>query len=111
MISLILYVLTVIGLWKIFEKLGEAGWKSLIPIYNLIVLLQLLKWDLWKIVLFIIPLVNLFFTFMLWWDLSKKFGKGAGFAIGILFLPFIFIPILGFGAGSVVNDEPSDLLK
>ena len=32
--GLIYYILLVIAGWKIFEKAGEKGWKSLIPIYN-----------------------------------------------------------------------------
>lgn len=35
------YVLLVIAQWKIFTKAGEAGWKSLIPVYNMVVLYKL----------------------------------------------------------------------
>jgi hypothetical protein len=31
-------------------------------------------------------------------DIAERFGKDIGFAIGLFFLPFIFIPILGFGS-------------
>lgn len=104
MIASILYVaLIVIGIvsmWKIFEKLGADGWKSLIPIYNLIVLMQLLKWDLWKIVLFLIPIVQFVFLFLLMKDLAARFGKGIGYAVGLFLLSFIFLPMLAF------NEEP-----
>lgn len=36
LVSIVSYVLIVIGWWKIFTKAGEAGWKSLIPFYNVI---------------------------------------------------------------------------
>lgn len=36
--AIIFYVALVIGQWKIFEKAGEEGWKSLIPVYNAYVL-------------------------------------------------------------------------
>ena len=39
MISFVLYVLLIIGMWKVFEKAGVAGWKSLIPFYNIFVLI------------------------------------------------------------------------
>lgn len=96
LIYLAVCVLMLVSMWKIFEKLGEAGWKSLIPIYNVIVLLQLLKWDLWKIVLFIIPLVNIIFSFLLMKDLAARFGKGTGYAVGLFLLSFVFLPMLAF---------------
>lgn len=91
-------ILMLVSMWKIFEKLGEDGWKSIIPIYNFIVLLQIVKWDLWKIILFFIPVVNIIFLFLLYNELGGKFGKGTGFTIGILFLPFVFLPLLAFNA-------------
>ena len=52
----------------------------------------------WWIVPFLIPLVNLIIFIILSIDVAKAFGKGAGFGIGLLLLPFIFYPILGFGS-------------
>ena len=41
LVSIAIYVLQVIGWWKIFTKAGEAGWKSLIPFYNLYILFKI----------------------------------------------------------------------
>ena len=41
LISFIFGVLVIIGLWKIFTKAGEKGWKSLIPIYNVYILFKI----------------------------------------------------------------------
>jgi len=101
---LAIVVLMLVSMWKIYEKLGEPGWKSLIPIYNIIVLLELIKWDLWKIVLFFIPIVNIIFAFLFYRDLAGRFGKGVGFTIGMIFLPIIFYPLLAF-KGEVVTEE------
>ena len=101
---LAIIVLMLVSWWKIFEKLGQPGWKSLIPIYNFIVLLELIRWDLWKIILFFIPLVQIVFGFLFYRDLAGRFGKGVGFTIGMLFLPIIFFPLLAF-QGEVVADE------
>lgn len=96
-IYLILLVLTYVGLWKIFEKAGKPGWAAIIPIYNAIVLIEIVGkptiWILWLIIpctspIFGIWLVNL---------LSKSFGKTEGYTVGIVLLPFVFIPLLGFG--------------
>jgi len=46
----------------------------------------------------IIPLVNLIVYIIVLIELAKRFGKGIGFALGLLFLPFIFFPVLGFGS-------------
>lgn len=51
----------------------------------------------WWIILFFIPLVNLIAAILLFVAIAEKFGKGAGFGVGMAFLGFIFIPILGFG--------------
>ncbi|MGB1121436.1 MAG: DUF5684 domain-containing protein, partial [Saprospiraceae bacterium] len=83
--------------WKIYEKAGKPGWTSIIPIYNVIVLLEIIKKPLWWIVLFIIPIVNIVIGIWTTNLLSKNFGKGEGFTIGLIFLPFIFYPILAFG--------------
>jgi Mg2+/Co2+ transporter CorB len=91
-------ILMIISLWKVFDKAGKPGWAAIIPIYNIIVLLQIIGKPLWWIVLFLIPFVN--FIFGIWANnlLSKSFGKSEGFTVGLVLLPFIFLPILGFGS-------------
>jgi hypothetical protein len=90
-------VLLIVAMWKIFTKAGEAGWKSLIPIYNLIVLLRVVGRPWWWVLLFLIPFVAFIVWIIVAYDLAKSFGKGAGFTVGLILLPFIFYPILGFG--------------
>lgn len=93
LIYLALMAVVVIGMWKVFEKAGEPGWASLIPIYNTIVLLKVARRPIWWF--FILWLVIPWFIVAI--DLARKFGKGTGFGIGLALLPFIFCPILGFG--------------
>jgi hypothetical protein len=93
-----LAVLMIAALWKIFVKAGEPGWAAIIPIYNLVVILKIVGRPVWWIVLFLIPFVNLIMGFIVAFDLAKVFGKGAGFALGMIFLFPIFYPILGFGS-------------
>ena len=95
---LALYALLVAGWWMIFEKAGEAGWKAIIPIYNLIVLLRIVGKEWWWVLLMLIPIVNIVIWIIVALDLAKCFGRGTGFAIGLIFLPFIFVLILGFGS-------------
>ncbi|MCU0351988.1 MAG: DUF5684 domain-containing protein [Flavobacterium sp.] len=84
--------------WKIFSKAGKPGWACLIPIYSTIVLLEIIKKPVWWIFMFLIPLVNIYFLIVAMNELSKSFGKSTGFTVGLLLLPFIFYPILGFGS-------------
>jgi hypothetical protein len=84
--------------WKIFSKAGKPGWACLIPIYSGIVLLEIVKKPIWWIFMFLIPLVNIYFFIVTTNELAKSFGKTTGFTVGLLLLPFIFYPILGFGS-------------
>jgi hypothetical protein len=83
--------------WKIFTKADKPGWAGIIPIYNFIVMLEIVGRPLWWIVLSFIPLLNLVFLFVINIDLAKSFGKGAGFGIGISLPGIIFYPVLAFG--------------
>ncbi|GAA4330755.1 hypothetical protein GCM10023149_36160 [Mucilaginibacter gynuensis] len=94
---LITYVIYVIGLWKVFEKAGKPGWAAIVPIYNAIVLLEIVGKPIWWLILLLVPCVNIVIAVWVINLLSKSFGQSEGFTIGILLLGFIFIPILGFG--------------
>ncbi len=96
-IEIALLVLLFAGMWKVFQKAGKPGWAAIIPIYNIIVLLQITGKPLWWIVLYFVPFVNLVAVVLVSIELAKRFGKGLGFGIGLVFLPFVFYPILGFG--------------
>lgn len=93
---LIISIVELIAMWKVFVKAGKPGWAAIIPIYNIIVFLQIAGKPAWWFILFLIPIVNLVIAIIATIALAEKFGKGAGFAIGMLLLPFIFYPVLGF---------------
>lgn len=101
--SIIWSVLVIIGWWKIFEKAGEAGWKAIIPIYNIYVLLRIVGRPGWMIIGLLIPFVNIIFVIIVMGDLAKSFGKGIGFVLGLIFLNPIFALILGFGSAAYVG--------
>jgi len=102
-IWLAITILVVASFWKIFVKAGKPGWAAIIPIYNLVVYLQVVNRPIWWIVLMFIPVVNFVIWIILTNDLAKAFGKGVGWTIGMLFLGFIFYPILGFGSDPYVG--------
>jgi uncharacterized membrane protein YoaK (UPF0700 family) len=83
--------------WTIFTKANKPGWASLIPIYNILIGLEIVDRPWWWLLLLLIPVANLVFAVILCIDLAKAFGQGAAFGIGLLLLGFIFYPILAFG--------------
>ncbi len=102
--------------WKVFEKAGKPGWACLIPIYSTIVLLEIVGKPIWWLFMYLIPIVNLIFLVWTINMLSKSFGKDEGFTVGLVFLPFVFYPMLGFGDAQYVRPagetgkQPDDIL-
>ncbi len=89
--------------WRIFEKAGKPGWAALIPIYNTIILLEIVGKPWWWLLLFLIPVVNIIFAIWMLNLLSLSFGKGVGFTLGLLFLNVIFYPILAFSNAEYIG--------
>lgn len=85
------------AMWRIFTKAGESGWKSLIPVWNLIVLVRMAGRPRWWLLLLLVPVVNLVVTLAIFIALSRAFGKGIGFGIGLVLLGLVFFPVLAFG--------------
>ena len=110
-IGVVVYVAIIVfeiaALWHVFTKAGEAGWKAIIPIWNLLIILKIIGRHWWWIILFIIPIVNIIVFIIVYYELAKSFAKGAGFAVGLILLSFIFIPILGFGSSQYAGPYAS----
>ena len=96
-LSVIVYVLLVIGMWKIYEKAGEAGWKSLIPIVNFYYLFKIAMGKGWMFLLMIIPIVDIIVLWVMFWKLAKAFGGGVGLRILTMLIPNLGTLIIGFG--------------
>jgi hypothetical protein len=84
------------GFWKCFEKAGYAGWKSLIPIYNVYLIIKIAKVPEWLLILFVIPIVNFIAAGYVYFKFSQAFGKSTTYsAISTILFP-ITIPLIGF---------------
>ena len=104
-------ILSMVGSWMIFKKMGRQGWEGIVPIYSTYVLCNVLYGNGWKFLLLLIPFYNIYFAIKMMVDLAKAFNQGVGFAIGLLLLPFVFNLILAFGGaqymdGSYTNTQP-----
>ena len=123
-VAVIWWLLQVIANWRIFTKAGEAGWKSIIPVYGDYVSYRI-AWQpayFWLVfilgiissvasgmadpngtnvtILLIVSLIRIvlaIISILYSVKLARAFGKGIGFAIGLIFLQPIFMLILGFG--------------
>lgn len=134
-ISVVLTVLMIIAWWKIFNKAGEKGWKSIIPVYNGYTMYKISwKTSVWWIMLAVSIVLGIGASMLsssttaspsvigliLYWaaaialfviqiifcvKLAKSFGKGGGFAVGLIFLNIIFMLILAFGSAQYIGPE------
>ena len=98
-------VFIIVAEWKLFSKANQPGWAIFIPIYNILVLLKVAKMSWWNILLLLIPIVNIVITFMVYINVAKNYGKDAGFGVGMVFLPVIFIPVIAFGNAVYVDNR------
>jgi hypothetical protein len=102
-IYLAIVVFEIAALWQVFVKGGRPGWAAIIPFYNIYVLLKVVGRPGWWLILYIIPFIGFIVWIIVSIDLARSFGKSSGFAVGLIFLPFIFIPILGFGSATYLE--------
>ena len=102
-IALAITVFYIAVVWRVYTKAGKPGWAAIIPIYNTLVLLQIVGRPWWWIFLYLIPLVNIVIGIIVYNDLSKSFGHGGWFTVGLVVLPLIFWPILAFDESRYVG--------
>jgi len=95
--AIVISIVMIISYWRIFEKAGKPGWASLVPIYNIIVLLEIVGKPMWWLILILFPCTAWIFGIWTINLLSKSFGQSEGFTVGLVLLGIIFYPILAFG--------------
>ena len=98
LVSIGIAVLYLYCMWRIYDKAGKPGWAALIPGHNTVQTFEIIGRPGWWFFLTLIPFVNFIIMIMMVFELARVFGKDTGFGFGILFLSFIFIPILALGS-------------
>ena len=114
-------IVYLIGLMKVFKKAGRPGWAAFAPGYDSVLLCEIAgidpRWVLiivWGSLISIIPILGglvfavaaIYFAILLNVSLARAFGKSDGFAVGLILLPFVFYPILGFGSAKYGKVNP-----
>ena len=97
---LLLLVLLIASFWKVFTKAGEAGWQSIIPLYNMFILVKISGKPWWWFLLMFIPVVGIIVLILVQMALAARFNRGPLFGLGLAFLGFIFYPVLAFDKSS-----------
>ena len=95
-IMLTISALIVVSYWKIFVKAGKPGWAAIVPIYNFIVMSEIAEKPWWYVLLLCVPIANIYAMVVVYNGIAKKFGKGTGYTVGMIFLSIIFVPMLAF---------------
>jgi len=149
LLSIATMVLAIVGLWKIFTKAGEEGWKAIIPYYNLYVLCKIVGGKFLRLIISLVLFIMstgimvmmstigiamaaiynstsglivaiiitiictlIMLAFLIWYciehalicgALSRSFGHGTGFAVGLFFMAPIFYMILGFNQDKYIG--------
>ena len=96
-IYIAIIVLMIASQWVIYQKAKKPGWACIVPIYNVIVLLEIVGKPWWWLLLMLIPFVNIVLGIWVINLLAKSFGKTEGFTVGLILLSIVFYPILAFG--------------
>ena len=96
-------ILMLVSMWKVFVKCGKPGWAAIIPVYNMYIMCEIAEKPWWYILLFLVPFANIYAMFVLYDGVAKKFGKTTGFIIGMMFLPFVFWPMLAFSKNDLID--------
>lgn len=96
-IAVMSYIVLIVAEWELFEKAGEAGWKSLVPFYNKYVWYRIAMGNGWLFLLGLIPVVGWAVKVIACYKLSQAFGHGVLFCVGLFMLPFVFEIYLAFG--------------
>ena len=104
--TLVISVLVTASSWKIFEKAGRAVGEAFVPVYNLVVLLQIAEIPSYYFFTLLVPGLNIILLIFVEYKLAKLFKVSKAFMWGIFLLPIVFIPMLAHG--HYIYKEPEE---
>ncbi len=95
-------LISLIFLFNIAEK---PGWAAIIPFYNIIVILQIIKKPLWWFFLLLIPIVNIPFILITIFEFTRRFGAETKSESALMVVMIMFLPLFALNSASYVSDE------
>ncbi|AJA69143.1 signal peptidase I [Myroides odoratimimus] len=72
---LLVQVIHFLGTWKLYVKAGKKSWQAIVPVYNAVVLMQIINRPRWWVILLFVPIVNLIMFPVVWVETLRSFGK------------------------------------
>lgn len=114
-VTLVMLVVYVVSCWKIYTKAGKPGWSAIVPVYNIVVLMEIIGRPKWWVILWFLGVALYLIPFVGWipiavlyviisLDIAKSFGKGTAFAIfGLMIFSFVGYIMLAFGKSSYIG--------
>lgn len=107
-VTLIFSFLLMFCTYNIFDKAGKKASNSYIPVYNLLILLDIVELSRMYFLLLLLPVVNVFVIFLIMYRLSIVFHTSKAFALGLILFAIIFLPMLNFSKDLSVREEEKD---
>lgn len=113
---LVLYLFFAFCLAMIANKQGKNFWTSfimaIIPIANIILVLQLANKPWWWIFLLLIPIVNLVLMILIWMSIAERMGRPSWWGVVIVLVPIVNLVlflILAFGKKPMLPPPPESM--
>ena len=98
LVSIIGSLISLIAMWKIFTKAGKPGWAVIVPVYNIVVLFEIIELEWWHVLIALfVPFAVFIYIIIIDIKLAKVFGKGTGFILLLIFIPVVGQLMLAFG--------------
>ena len=104
-LSLLITAAIIVGIWKMFEKAGEGGWKSLIPFYNMYILYKISWGNGLLFLLLFLPIIDIVMIIVTPFKTAKAYGLHPLYGVGLLLLPVIFYPVIGLGSSRYIGPD------
>ena len=92
----VLLFICIVSMWGTLKKTKNKGWISLIPFYNIGCLSKDVLGSAWWPLLLFIPIGNVVFMFMLYYNIAKVFNKSDSYCVLMMFIPSVLWPLLAF---------------
>ena len=103
LVSLAIFVVLLVAGWRMYEKAGQSGWISFIPILNLLGLLKMAGRPFWWAFLYLIPVVGVIVHVIVSVEVARSFGRSALFGHCLAFPPLTAICVAYLGLNSEVR--------
>lgn len=106
-VVVVIYSVIITGL--IFKKIGKPSFITLIPIYRDIIHLKMCNFSPWLLILIFIPIIGwlalMAIAVVSRFELSKNFGHGFFFGLGLLILPIFFRTYIALSGDEYIGEN------